>query len=309
MTEPLLSGFSHEVARYIAAALAPRAERSVVVFDFDNTCILGDVGELFACWLVDTVGYRYDLQEFWDLIEPSDGRDDIRALVDELSELPDDAEARREVFGRYRAEMQAVYPRKLLREGKRVVYEWAVKLHVGLTPELMTEWSRACCLTEWSTPVHQEIFETRDGGEFSVWRGIRRVRAIREVMEFAQQQGHEVWVVSASNQWTVRAAASLMFGIPAQRVLGNVLEVEAGELTSRTIPPVTYREGKVEKIEAEIGVRPTLVFGDSDTDLDMMSWADAAVLIDHGNAEAQAAAVKHGWAVQPQSDLEMEAAP
>lgn len=300
---------SRTVRDRIEEAATPRDERAVAVFDFDNTCILGDIGELYSYWLVEQLAYRYDLESFWDLIDERDGRHDIRDLVEDLARIDREDPAWSDVYATYRAEMAAIYPRKLKRDGKAAAYEWAVRLHVGLTEDSMAEMSRRCALREWEREPGTNVFETDRGERLEVGVGIRPFREIRQTMELLRERDFEVWVVSATNQWTVATAAELFFGIDSDFVVGNRVRTRDGELTAELVPPALFRDGKVEVIDREIGVRPTLVFGDSETDLSMMEYADLAVLIDHGDEKARAAAARHGWAVQPQDDLSREEMP
>ncbi len=88
-----------------------------------------------------------------------------------------------------------------------------------------------------------------------------------------QQAGVEVWMVSASNQWIVDAGAPYL-GVPLNRVVGIRLAVdEAGLVTDTVVPPVTYRQGKVDAIVKYIGQQPILVSGDSMTDYEMLVYA------------------------------------
>ncbi len=295
--------FRPEVKERIREVVARSADRSVAVFDFDNTCIRGDIGELFGCWLVDQMAYRYDLDAFWELIDPLDGRDEIRGIVHELQATEGSRDEA--LYQRYRAEMNAIYPRKLAREGKAAAYAWAVRLLVGLREGELDAMSRRCVRREWSRPLGEEVLETERGERMTIELGIAPFRAIRETMEVLREAGWEVWVVSATNVWTVRAAASLLFGVDPDRVIGNQVTVENGTLTDQLVPPALFREGKVGVIERDIGVRPRIVFGDSETDLSMLEWAsDLAVVIDHGDEIAGEAAARLGWAVQPRDELE-----
>lgn len=303
-------GFEHDVAERLEEATRPRAHRSVVVFDFDNTCIRGDIGELFSYWLVEQQAYRYDLDAFWALVDDRDGRAEIRELVEDLQRLSASDPARATLFAQYRAEMAAIYPRKLQREGKAAAYEWAVRLHVGLTEPQMHRLSDACVVHEWSRELETDLLETNRGEKIEVERGIRRFAPVRRLMAWLRQRGHEVWIVSATNEWTVRRAATILFGVSPEFVLGNRVKVRDGELTATVVPPALFRQGKVEIIEREIGVRPLVVFGDSETDLDMLSWAEAlAVVIDHGEQIVRAQAAEKDWAIQPRDALKMEEAP
>ncbi len=278
-------------------------ESGVAIFDFDNTCIRGDIGELFGYFLVETMRYRYDLEEFWELVDEADGKARLRRLTEEAQGVEPEERERSEVYGRYLAEMTALYGRRLERLGKRDCYEWAVRLHVGLTPSQMMKWSTEAmerCLT---TVQRAESFRTHDGRTVKIERGIRPLLEIRTLIEALEKAGWQVWVVSATNMWTVQVAAGL-FGLPPERVLGNRVDVEDGRLTARTGRPVLFREGKCEIIEEVVGRVPDLVFGDAVTDYEMLCAARRlAVVIDRGDELLRREAKRRGWAIQPQNEL------
>ncbi len=96
--------------------------------------------------------------------------------------------------------------------------------------------------------------------------------------------GCELWAVSSTNIWTVRAGVK-RFGIPAENVLAASVHVEAGRATGRLVR-VPSGPAKVAAIE-EVLRRPVdICFGNSIHDAAMM---DAA---------------KHAFAVNPNPDLE-----
>lgn len=310
VTHPL-SGFRPQVAeRIVGACREAKGTRRVAVFDFDNTCIWGDIGELFGYWLIEKMAYRYDLDEFWSLVDAIDGRDEIRGMIEELEGVDSDDDAYTSLYAQYRAEMTAIYPRKLLREGKAAAYAWAVRLHVGLREDEMAEMSHSCVLREWARPAGTHVFSTLRDERLVVETGIRPFAAIRQAMRYLDHSGFEVWIVSATNTWTVEVAASLLFGISPDRVVGNRVTTRGDELTSELVEPALFRAGKVGAIERDIGARPAIVFGDSETDLDMLEWAsNLAVVIDHGDDIVRDAAERHDWAVQPRDELERIEAP
>lgn len=301
-------GFDDAVRERLRLAVAERPSgRAVAVFDYDNTCIRGDIGELYAQYLVDEALYRTDLDAFWDVIDPRDGRDEARRLADALRGIGADDPARAALFAQYRAEMTAIYPRLVAREGKSVAYAWAVLLHVGLTEQQMVEYSERCVRAEWARPLGNEVLTTSRDERIEFEVGMRRIAAIREIHHWLRANGFEVWIVSATNVWTVGVAARLMFGHDPAFAVGNQSVVRDGVLTDELAWPALFREGKVAAIEREIGVRPAIVFGDSETDLSMMEWAQSlSVLIDRGDAIAGEAAARLNWAVQPQAALELE---
>lgn len=288
-------------------------ERPLAVFDFDNTCILNDIGELFSHFLIDEMLYRYDLNDFWDLVHPDDGRDTLYDITQKALQIPAAKRAQSLAYEHYLYEMGALYGRRLNRAGKADCYQWAVRLHVGMTEQQIHAHSNQAIRREMARSIERQKRlhplpnlqdPTLPAHPVSIGRGIRMFEEIYTLIQTLKANNFDVWVVSATNIWTVRAFAQL-FGISPDRVLGNSLLTGPNEiLTSETILPVLFRQGKVEAIHKYIGRTPALALGDSDTDLEMLVEAtDLSVVIDVGNAEMRAAAKKHGWAIQPQSAL------
>lgn len=122
------------------------------------------------------------------------------------------------------------------------------------------------------------FFESRFAG--------RIFKDARALVTLFSSRGYDVWVVSASPLWTVRAGA-LALGIPADRVIGVCCPVEQGTLRLPVTTPVPCFEGKVHQLEAR-GVRPVLAVGNGELDLPMLAYAERALVIaphgDRGNA-------------------------
>lgn len=303
-------GWGDDVFDRLQATAAELAgeQAPVAVFDFDNTLICGDIGELFSHYLIDELAYRYDLDGFWRLIDEADGREYIRELTDRVLALDPDARPKSPAYRQYLAEMGAVYGRKYAREGKAACYRWAVRLHVGMRPEQIRELTLRAVDRELARPLGVEERRTRRGETVRIRRGIRRHTQMYELVRALDDVGFDVWVVSATNEWSVQAFAERAFGVPSQRVLGNrVVADDDGVLTDRTRDPVLFGQGKVDIIEEKIGRAPALVFGDSDTDLEMLQAAThLAVLIDRGEQVMLDAAAEYDWAVQPQEAFDHE---
>ncbi len=285
-----------------ALAAAPEHDSPIAVFDFDNTCILNDVGELFGHYLVEQMLYRLDLDAFWELIDPRDGRDTIRELAQQALAIPEAERSEHEVYRQYVADLGAVYGRRLEREGKRDCYAWAVTLHVGISELDMTTLSQRAIRQELGLDPYTQSLTTTRGETLTVERGMRMSREIKGLFDELKAGGIEPWIVSASNRWTVAAFAP-MFGIDPTHVVGNQVEVEAGILSENLIQPALFAEGKVGAIDRDIGRRPLLAFGDSETDWDMLESAVVSgVFVDTGKPITARAEAK-GWAIQPQSDF------
>ena len=300
-----LGSFSEPIARRLGEVIEGGAGE-VAVFDFDNTCIVGDIGELFSHYLIESMGYRYDLEAFWELVHPEEGRAELRELSRGLLGVEAAERGEDPRFATYLAEMGALYGRRLERLGKRACYEWAVRLHVGLTPGEMERYTAQAIAAELGRPLSDEVRRTARGEEVRIARGVRVISEIRALMRALEQGGVEVWVVSATNIWTVRVFAELL-GVPAERVIGNRVEVEGERLSSRTAPPVLFREGKVEAVEQVIGRQPILAVGDADTDFEMLCHARQALVIDKGDALLRREGPSRGFMMQSRDALSLEA--
>ena len=279
------------------------ADGGLVVFDFDNTCILGDIGELFSHYLIDEMLYRFDLPAFWELVDPADGRAELREIATEAAKIPREERRGHETYEVYLAEMGALYGRRYKRAGARDCYEWAVRLHVGMRPEEIRAWTGEAIRREIARTVEVERRRTEAGEEVEIGRGIRVLQEMRGLVGAFQRREFDVWIVSATNLWSVQVFAEY-YGVGRDRVLGNRVSDRDGVLTGEAQTPVLYREGKVAIIEEVIGKTPLFVAGDSVTDLEMLREArELAMVVDVGNQVLREEGSARGWAFQPQREL------
>jgi phosphoserine phosphatase len=107
---------------------------------------------------------------------------------------------------------------------------------------------------------------------------------MRELVRRLQESGCEVWAVSSTNEWVIRAGMK-HFGIPAENILAAAVRVVDGIITDDLIR-VPSGEGKPRAIRDTIGQAPDSAFGNS-------IW-DAAML----------AIARHPFAVNPTAELE-----
>ena len=106
---------------------------------------------------------------------------------------------------------------------------------------------------------------------------------MQELVSRLQRSGCDVWAVSSTNEWVIRAAMK-HFGID-RKILAASVQIDNGLITDRLIR-VPSGEGKPRAIRDVIGKVPDVAFGNS-------RW-DAAML----------AIARHGFAVNPNPDLE-----
>ena len=107
---------------------------------------------------------------------------------------------------------------------------------------------------------------------------------MRELVRRLQENGCEVWAVSSSNEWVIRAGVK-HFGIPENRVLATKVEIDNGIITNRLIR-VPSGAGKPQAVREVVRKEIDAAFGNSRWDRDMLAM------------------VKHAFAVNPNPDLE-----
>jgi HAD superfamily phosphoserine phosphatase-like hydrolase len=164
-------------------------------------------------------------------------------------------------FGRSMRERYAAYLRGEVEE--TTMCGEMVTLHKGLSELKVIEAS----VHFFETFFRQQIFpEMRD-----------LVRRLRE-------NGCDVWAVSSSNEWLIRAGMK-HFGIPENRILAAKVEVDDGTVTDRLIR-VPSGPGKPQALREVMKNDIDVAFGNSKWDREMLAMS------------------KHAFAVNPNPDLE-----
>jgi HAD superfamily phosphoserine phosphatase-like hydrolase len=107
---------------------------------------------------------------------------------------------------------------------------------------------------------------------------------MQELVRRLQEDGCELWAVSSSNEWVIRAGMK-HFGIPESRILAAKVEVEDGIVTDRLIR-VPSGHGKPEALREVVMKEIDAAFGNSRWDTEMLAMA------------------KHAFAINPNPDLE-----
>jgi HAD superfamily phosphoserine phosphatase-like hydrolase len=107
---------------------------------------------------------------------------------------------------------------------------------------------------------------------------------MRELIRRLQRSGCDVWAVSSTNEWVIRAAMK-HFGIDERKILASSVKIDGGRITDQLIR-VPSGEGKPRAMRDVIGKDPDVAFGNSRWDADMLAIA------------------RHGFAVNPNPDLE-----
>jgi phosphoserine phosphatase len=110
---------------------------------------------------------------------------------------------------------------------------------------------------------------------------------MHELVRRLQDNGCEVWAVSSTNEWVIRAGMK-HFGIPESCVLAAKVEIDDGLATNRLVR-VPSGGGKPRALREVVGKAIDAAFGNSRWDAEMLAMA------------------KHSFAVNPNPDLEVVA--
>ncbi|MGA9545950.1 MAG: HAD-IB family phosphatase [Candidatus Sulfotelmatobacter sp.] len=117
---------------------------------------------------------------------------------------------------------------------------------------------------------------------------------MRELVRRLQESGCEVWAVSSSNEWVIRAGMK-HFGIAESHVLAAQVEVERGIVTGRLIR-VPSGAGKPEALREVVKKEIDGAFGNSRWDRDMLAMAKHAFAV-NPNPDLEAVASEQGWRI------------
>lgn len=305
-------GWSPEVDRLVAGliearegATDPASPPPLVVFDFDNTLLDGDISHTLLTFQADHLRYGFDPADPDSRVFPAD----IAALFQALGQDPE-AGTRESLRRQIRFKVLQRYYQLWKEGGKEAGLAFLVQVLKGLTREEVYRLTRdamdraltvARCLRK-----HES--NGSPGEPVKVQEGLRLRPAMDKMIRRLGEAGFDIWVVSASPEWLVEEAARA-YGVPPEKILGNRSSEKEGRVTGDLLTPVTYRQGKVDAINKFIGRRPLLVFGDAWTDWEMLEWAEHGVLIDRGKADLNKVAVEAGVLIQPRFPDEPKWAP
>lgn len=115
---------------------------------------------------------------------------------------------------------------------------------------------------------------------------------MHELVSRLQQAGCEIWAVSSTNEWVVRAGVQ-RFGIPPQRVLAACVHMENGCATGR-LRDIPTDEGKARSITATIPNHIDAALGNSIHDREMLALARHPFAV-NPTPELQDVAKIKGW--------------
>lgn len=117
---------------------------------------------------------------------------------------------------------------------------------------------------------------------------------LRELVDRLLDKGSEVWAVSSSNEWVIRAGME-QFGITPDRILAATVAVDGGIVTDRLLR-VPSGPGKPQALREAVKKEIDAAFGNSRWDTEMLAMARHGFAV-NPNPDLEAVAVERGWTV------------
>jgi phosphoserine phosphatase len=117
---------------------------------------------------------------------------------------------------------------------------------------------------------------------------------MRELVRRLLQNGCEVWAVSSTNEWVIRAGMK-HFGISEKRILAAAVEIDGGVVTGRLIR-VPSGTGKPQALRDVVKKEIDVAFGNSRWDTEMLALATRAFAV-NPNADLELVAQEKGWRI------------
>jgi HAD superfamily phosphoserine phosphatase-like hydrolase len=187
-------------------------------------------------------------------------------------------------------------------------FDW--ELQQGVFPEDLVRWARQRYADYQAGMVDQD---TMCGEMVTLHRGLPEAKVQELCTEFfeghfrnrifpelqhlireLQSQPCDVWMVSSSNEWIIKASMK-HFGIPDEKILAAAVQIDAGIVTDRLVR-VPSGAAKPEAIRMNIGRVPDVAFGNSRWDTEMLQMSRQPFVV-NPFADLEAAGRKNNWPI------------
>ena len=117
---------------------------------------------------------------------------------------------------------------------------------------------------------------------------------MRQLVRQLQANGCQIWAVSSSNEWVIRAGLK-PFGIAEDRILATKVEIDDGVVTDRLVR-IPSGPGKTQALREVVRKKIDAAFGNSRWDTEMLTVASHSFAV-NPSADLEAVARQRGWAV------------
>jgi phosphoserine phosphatase len=117
---------------------------------------------------------------------------------------------------------------------------------------------------------------------------------MQELVGRLRENGSDVWAVSSSNEWVIRAGMK-RFGIPEDHILATKVPLENGLITDR-LAGIPSGPGKPKVLREAVKKQIDVAFGNSRWDADMLAMAKYGFAV-NPNPDLEAIARQRGWTI------------
>jgi len=168
--------------------------------------------------------------------------------------------------------------------GEKAIAEIVMATHAGTTTE------------EFATIVKDWLATARHPATGRPYTGMV-YQPMLEVLAYLRANGFKTFIVSGGGIEFMRPWTEQVYGIPPEQVVGSSIrtkyELRDGEPVLVRLPELDFIDDKAGKpvgINQHIGRRPTLAFGNSDGDFEMLEWTTSGegprlgVIVHHDDA-------------------------
>ena len=157
--------------------------------------------------------------------------------------------------------------KKALKEaGEEGLVQILMATHAGMTTtefqEAVAAWLQTATHPKLDRPYIQMVYQP-----------------MLELLAFLRDNGFQTYIVSGGGVEFMRVFAEGVYGIPPEQVIGTSVvtkyEMKDGQPVIARYPELFFLDDKVGKpvaIQRVIGRRPTMAFGNSDGDFEMLEW-------------------------------------
>jgi phosphoglycolate phosphatase-like HAD superfamily hydrolase len=247
-----LTGFVGRVTKEGGPEFVPRPER-IAVFDNDGTLWCEQPIYFQVAFAIDRVEELAPKHPEWKTTEP------FKSIL-------------------------AGDPKTALAGGEKALMALVAATHMGITTEefaaVVSAWIEVARHPKLKRPYTELVYQP-----------------MIELLTWLRSQGFKTYIVSGGGQEFMRPWTEAVYGIPPEQVIGSHGELEYGHREGRpvltklpTVALVDDGPGKPVAIQRLIGRRPTMAFGNSDGDYEMLEWTKAgpgprfAMIVHHDDA-------------------------
>jgi phosphoserine phosphatase len=171
--------------------------------------------------------------------------------------------------------------------GERALLQMVLATHAGMTTEefgrTVEEWIARARHPQTGRAFTEMVYEP-----------------MLELLAFLRANGFRTFIVSGGGVEFMRPWTERVYGVPPEQVVGSSIEtryeLRKGKPVLMRLPEIRFIDDKAGKpvgINAHIGRRPLMAFGNSDGDFEMLEWTTAgagprfALIVHHTDAKRE----------------------